>query len=273
MIFPFQPIEVPLESWQRQFRSACDERAWFAASELLVAHPFNPEVIAKPNAFGASLAEFISEAPLNAVIGLGLPECTNPSPAWRSTMIGQLIRAHLLKAQGAISAAKFSLLHYHLQAAFHLRPRVKEHEASVVCVFAEATRFVGSAELELGNLYPLAESTDGAAPHPEDFRLTVGVDYHPCLLPSLLDIAADSGASDAFLELGLRCIAWHTHWPTWRALAASENRPSHLRAAARVILATDTRLSAESRGFLEAYANNKRFEQMPPKGVNGDIAF
>lgn len=273
MSYPFTVLHSPLRPWQLQFQAACDERAWDPASRLLASHLQTFAQVARSADFAQCLAEFVSEAPLQAVIRSKLPNCETPSCAWRCETVGSLIEAQLHLARAAIPRREFAAMHHHVAAAISLRPRTIEHEIIIISVMTEITLCLGRAEEVLLASYPDVETTSVAAPDPEDFRRTVNDDYHPTLIPSLLGIAAEVGVSTQFLDLGLRATAVHAHWPTWRALAALDPGRSYMENAGRNVLSGETALTAGARLFLKEFCAGRRFHQLPPRPNGDEVQF
>ncbi len=272
---PFHLAAVPRENWQKQFEAACDERAWSAAAQLLAGRPRDFPAMVTLNAFPTTVAEFVTEAPVYALKISQLPGSLEPTLTWRSAFIGELIREHLLCARGALGNRCLRLAHAHLVAALQLRPRSRSHEVIATAVLTEAALTVGQLESIIAAEHPDLESAPHvAAPHPDDYRRAVAEEYHPSFLPSLLSIAVEVGATTEFLDLGVRMVALHMHWPTWRALAAASSTAMYvLRVSARNVLRDEKGLSPGATAFLEALVKGRPFRQLPPTDRADDVEF
>lgn len=273
MTYPFRLTQTRLESWQLRFRGACEERIWNAAAQILADNPSALDLAARPNEFDQVLAEFVAEAPLSAIKVTRLPNCEKPLPNWRAHTMGRLIQTHLQKTQLSIAALQFTAMHHHLDAALCLRPRTVEHEVIIASTLTETAICIGTAEEALAVSNPKFETTDLPTPHPEDFRLSLGNGYHPAMLPSLLSHALTAGASPNLLQLGVRSIVMHTHWPTWRSLATLESDRRHFERLGRRVLETEFGLSPAARSFLERYCRGYSFEELPPQRRDDDVEF
>ncbi len=275
MSTPFYLPPVPLADWQKQFGAACDERAWGAAARLVARRPHDFAAMVMLNAFSTTVAEFVVEAPAYALKLSHLPGSLDPTPAWRSATVGQLIREHLECARGALSKACLNLAHGHLAAAIQLRPRTRAQEVIVTAVLTEASLTLGQMESALAAERPDLECNPQlASPHPEDFRRSLAEEYHPAFLPSLLSLGVEIGASTAFLDLGMRMMMLHAHWPTWRALAAALPTEMYaLRISARNVLQSEENLTLGANAFLMAFVKGASFTRLAPSAGSDDVLF
>lgn len=271
----FHLPRVPLADWQKQFGAACEERAWAVAAHLLAAHPRDFAAMVMLNEYPTTVAEFATEAPAFALKISNLPGSFEPTPAWRSATVGQIIREHLLCARGALSNNCLNLAHEHLAAAIQLRPRTSAQEVILIAVLTEAAVIVGKMESALATERPDLETTPHiASPHPADIRCAVVDEYHPAFLPSLLSLAVETGSSPEFLDLGVRMIALHMHWPTWRSLTSVSPPGMYaLRVAALNVVKEEKGLSPGASDFLVAFVRGAPFNQLPSSTKGDDVQF
>lgn len=146
---------------------------------------------------------------------------------------------------------------------------------AVISAMTEVASTIGEMEEALVKSHPELENEPLiASPHPEELRRNLPTGYHPSLVSDLLLRATLSGASEAFLELGIRLIAAKLHWPSWRQLDAGPStlRPALTRAAEQV-LRCDMGLSDGALAHLDAFVQGLRFPVLPAPQIPEDPEF